>query len=180
MKAPEVTEYKHINGLLQIDLSTAYDYRGYNFEGYNHALYATLHPFFKENKFIVDSFSRSSKGVLRGFHGDRVTHKLIQVLFGKIQFVVIDYRLDSDTRGHTAHFYLSADRPCQIMIPAGCVNAHLCLSDECLFSYKLSHEYVPQDEQIHVAWNYGFREWDIKKPILSKRDEIIRVKENML
>ena len=59
-----------------------------------------------------------------------------------------------------------------MLVPAGCVNAHLVTSDECLFHYKLTKSYVPIEKQIHVKWNdptYNIF-WPINDPILSKRD----------
>ena len=61
----------------------------------------------------------------------------------------------------------------QVLIPNGCVNAHLCVSDECLFHYKFTHEYVAQKDQIHVKWNDPKYKvfWPIDNPILSARDK---------
>jgi len=171
MNKSKIIVESHITGLMIIKPDTFYDFRGHNFEGYNAELYASLHPFFRDHKFEVDSFSKSSMGVLRGFHGDPYTHKLIQVLYGKVQFVVIDKRMSSYTCGHVYATYLQHDKPCQILVPAGCVNAHLCLSHECVFSYKLSCQYIPPDKQIHINWLGGWAGWDIKKPMLSSRDE---------
>ena len=173
MKSPKVIIIPPIVGVLKIELDAYYDHRGYNFEGYNKSTYPYLHPFFKRNRFGIDSFSRSTKGVLRGFHGDIKTHKLIQVLWGKIQFAMIDMRKKSPTFHAAISFILSADRPCQIMVPAGVVNAHLCLSDNCIFSYKLSHPYILQENQIHEPWYSSyFQHWEIDRPILSERDEV--------
>ena len=55
-------------------------------------------------------------------------------------------------------------------------NGHLCLSDSCLFHYKLSYKgkYFDIDKQKVLKWN-DIRvniKWPIKsKPIMSKRDE---------
>lgn len=171
MKDTKVIESPQIQGLLQVRLGTHYDFRGLNFEGYNEELYGELHPFFKTVKFYHDSFSRSRKDVLRGFHGDVRNHKLIQPLYGKIQFVVLDVRVTSPTFKNKASFVLDSMRPTQIMVPAGCVNAHLCLSDECIFAYKLSEGYAQLTEQISVNWFEGFKEWKCESPILSERDQ---------
>lgn len=165
----EIKESEHIKGVLLVRLEAKFDRRGFNMEGYNQEKYAAAHPFFKKVKFPVDSFSHSRKGVLRGFHGDTKTHKLIQVLDGKIQFALIDKRAGGQDK--MMNFYLDADNPMQILVPAGVVNAHLCLSDTCVFSYKLSQQYVDIKDQIHVSWTKNYH-WKMSEPILSPRDSI--------
>lgn len=154
------------------------DYRGENFEGYNENLYNKIFCSSESwtkgnNKFIVDSFSKSRKNVLRGFHGDVFTWKLIECLKGSIYFAVIDLRKGSETFGVHQTFTLTEHNKHQILVPNGCVNAHLCLTEECLFHYKFTHEYVSQKDQIHVKWNdpkYNVF-WPIADPILSYRDK---------
>ena len=154
------------------------DYRGENFEGYNENLYNKIFCSSESwtkgnNKFIVDSFSKSRKNVLRGFHGDVFTWKLIECLKGSIYFAVIDLRKGSETFGVHQTFTLTEHNKHQILVPNGCVNAHLCLTEECLFHYKFTHEYVSQKDQIHVKWNdpkYNVF-WPISDPILSCRDK---------
>lgn len=166
-----------IEDLFLIQPETFHDYRGENFEGYHEESYGKIFSASERwrngnNKFIVDSFSKSSKNVLRGFHGDSHTWKLVQCLRGSFYFVVIDLRMDSKTYGFHQTFTLNDKNKYQVLVPSGCVNAHLCLSDECLFHYKLTHEYVSQDKQIHVKWNdskYNIY-WPVEKPILSQRD----------
>lgn len=154
------------------------DFRGVNFEGFDKDIYHE--GFSKSNNwknenptFVADSYSKSTKNTLRGFHGDKDTWKLIQCLQGKIFFVVIDKRQDSPTFNKNKTFILSSENRNQVLVPKGCVNAHLCLSDECLFQYKITQKYVPQDKQIHVKWNDPEHEvyWPTKNPITSKRDE---------
>lgn len=166
-----------IEDLFLIQPETFFDHRGENFEGYHEDDYKKMFSSSERwrngnNKFIIDSFSKSSKKVLRGFHGDLHTWKLVQCLKGSFYFVVIDLRIESKTYGLHQSFTLNENNKYQVLVPSGCVNAHLCLSDECLFHYKLTHEYVPQEKQIHVKWNnptYNVY-WPIEKPILSQRD----------
>ena len=51
--------------------------------------------YFKNINFNRDKFSISKKNVLRGFHGDKKTWKLITCLRGEILCVVVDYRSNS-------------------------------------------------------------------------------------
>ncbi|HLP58519.1 MAG TPA: dTDP-4-dehydrorhamnose 3,5-epimerase family protein, partial [Candidatus Deferrimicrobium sp.] len=45
--------------------------------------------------FVRDAISTSSRHVLRGIHYDHKTWKLIQCMYGKIYFVVVDMRESS-------------------------------------------------------------------------------------
>lgn len=154
------------------------DHRGENFEGYNEKHYDEIFSSSDKwrgsnNKFIVDSFSKSKQNVIRGFHGDPYTWKLIQCLKGSIYFVVIDTRKESETFGAHETFFIDEHNKYQVLVPNGCVNGHLCLSEECLFHYKFTHEYVQQKDQIHVKWNdskYNIS-WPTNNPILSDRDK---------
>ena len=167
---PILKEHNKINDLIVIQPEIFYDHRWENFETYNKDIYNLL---FKNNiEFKIDSFSYSRKNVLRGFHGDLENCKLIQVLKGHVYFVVIDTRQTSTTYKTIQYFHLNDKNKLQIFVPAGCVNAHLVVSEECLFHYKLTNSYVNIKNQIHVKWNdpeYNVY-WPIKTPILSQRD----------
>jgi dTDP-4-dehydrorhamnose 3,5-epimerase len=160
-----------INDLIVIQPDSFYDHRGENFETYNEENYSKM--FKSDLKFVIDSFSNSTKNVLRGFHGDTDNWKLIDVLKGNVYFVVIDVRSNSSTYKNIQYFQLNDKNRYQVLVPAGCVNAHLVTSDECLFHYKLTKSYVSIEKQIHIKWNdpeYNIF-WPIKDPILSKRDK---------
>lgn len=166
-------ESKKINGLVVIHPNVFYDHRGENVQTFSSI--EMLEMLNKLNlpklTFNVDSFSFSKKDVLRGFHGDAKAWKLVQCIQGSIQLVVIDLR-EGETKDKVETFYLNERNRTQILIPSGCVNAHLCLSETCIFSYKLSDTYVPIEQQLHVKWNdpkYNVF-WPVKEPIVSKRD----------
>ena len=124
-------------------------------------------------EFVVDSFSFSRKDVLRGFHGDTKAWKLVQCIQGSIFLVVIDTRKDSQTYNKVETFVLDDKDRKQVLIPRGCVNAHLCLTETCIFFYKLTHGYVRPEDQITLKWNdpkYKIS-WPVANPILSLRDK---------
>lgn len=160
-----------IDGLLIIQPDAFKDHRGYNFEGYNESVYENLIGF--PVKFSVDSYSRSVKDVIRGLHGDSVNWKLIDVLYGSILFVVIDVRKESPTYGNKEEFGLNDENRSQIFLPPGCINGHCVLSKECIFHYKLSTGFVPQDKQISFKWNDPtfHINWPTSTPILAERDK---------
>ena len=67
--------------------------------------------------------------------------------------------------------YLS---PKTVLLPPHYANAHLCLSEFCIFHYKWSYtgKYIDAKKQVSIRWNDPKInvKWPIKKPILSNRD----------
>ena len=90
--------------------------------------------------------------------------------------MVINY--DITSREYLKHqsFKLSSKNKLQVLVPPNFLNAHLCISNECLFHYKLSYrgKYNDRNKQISVNWkDPRFKiKWPIKNVILSKRDSL--------
>ena len=120
--------------------------------------------------FVEDRISRSTYGVLRGFHGDSKTWKLMSCLYGEIQLVLWD------VEAKTRYDYLVSDKnKLQVLIPPNYLNAHQCLSQECILFYKWSEYYSGPQDQWSVRWDdpsIGFN-W-ANPPILSERDSTSR------
>ena len=108
---------KNIEGLEVIELDTFKDFRG--------EIWTVYSEEYSDLKFVADKITVSTFGVLRGFHGDKHTAKLITCLSGQMQFAVVDLRKESDTYGNVEQFFVSDNEPKIIFVPAGCVNAHL-------------------------------------------------------
>jgi dTDP-4-dehydrorhamnose 3,5-epimerase len=142
------------------------DYRGEYIELYNEKRFAELA---KDIKFVEDDISVSYKNVLKGFHGDTKTWKLIQCLYGRFQLAIIDNNKDSSTFQRTLSLTLDDKARQQVLAPAGFGNAHLCLSDMCIFHYKQSALYTGSENQFTLSWKL-FNNWAIDNPILSERD----------
>lgn len=115
--------------------------------------------------------ARSSKNTLRGIHV-APWNKLIYVVSGKVQQVVVDLREDSETFGKYESFVIGDDNRSGIFVPAGCGNAYLVLSDEADYVYLTDEEWLPNRE-VGVAWNdpaLGIK-WEISgEPMLSEKD----------
>ena len=160
-----ITESKNIEGVSKIDLDTFRDNRG--------EIWTLYSKEYCDYDFVADKITISRFGVLRGFHGDPHTAKLISCLSGQFQLAIVDTRKNSPTYGNTEEYLISDNEPSVIVVPAGCVNAHLCLSDKCVFYYKWSKEYNGPDSQVTISWNDP--DIDIKlaieNPILSERDK---------
>ena len=112
------------------------DERGYFLESYNKALHG------KSNLnycFIQDNESFSTKGVLRGLHyqtGEFSQAKLVRVLLGEINDIIVDIREESPTYGKALSFHLTSENKRQLMIPRGFAHGFVVLSETALFSYK--------------------------------------------
>lgn len=122
-------------------------------------------------------FARNRKGVLRGIHGDYKSSKLVTLISGKIQQVVVDLRGDSATYKKHLSWIIEEENPFQILLPAGVGNAFLSLEDSS-YCYALAYEdsYSDHDKQFTYPWNCGELgiNWLIKNPILSNRDSSIK------
>jgi len=154
-----------IKDLFILKLDTFQDFRG--------EIWTIYSKEYSDLNYVTDKITISRFGVLRGFHGDPHTAKLVTCLSGQFQLAVADLRESSDTYGQSETFLISDNEPTIVFIPAGCVNAHLCLSDKCVFYYKWSEEYDGPDSQATVMWNDPVLDvdWVIKNPILSERDK---------
>jgi len=125
-----------------------------------------------EIEFVRDDISTSSKDVLRGVHYDDKTWKLIQCMYGEIFFVVVDMRTDSLNYLKWQSFILSSHNRNQVLVPPVFGNGHLVLSESCIFHYKMSEYYDPDNEK-GLKWDdpkIGIT-WPIKEPILSDKDK---------
>ncbi len=114
----------------------------------------------KKNKKILpnfkhDKFSISKKNVFRGLHYDQKTWKLISCVYGKFFFVVVNCKKTSRDYLKVFTTILSDKENVQILVPPGYANGHLCLSDNCVFHYKLSYngKYSDVKSQKVLKWN---------------------------
>ncbi len=133
-------------------------------------------------RFVQDNISFSSKGVLRGLHyqkGEFVQGKLIMPLQGIIFDVAVDFRKDSPTFGQWVGETLEAGSGQMMYIPPGFAHGFCVLSDDVLFTYKVTAEYAPKTEG-GIAWNDPSLaiDWPMNNPILSAKDlDLPRVNE---
>jgi dTDP-4-dehydrorhamnose 3,5-epimerase-like enzyme len=83
MKLINHSDQSVIKDLFIVSIESFKDHRGENFEGFNDKKYEDIFSqsaIWKQQnpKFIIDSFSKSTYSVLRGFHGDLKTWKLMK------------------------------------------------------------------------------------------------------
>jgi dTDP-4-dehydrorhamnose 3,5-epimerase len=163
---------KVISDLKTISPQVFYDFRGEYVETFRKSTHDFTDREGNKVEFVEDDISMSNYSVLRGLHGDDKTWKLIQCLYGEIYIVVVDMRKDSPTYLNTESFAVNEKNRQQILVPAGCVNGHLCLSSKCIFSYKQSQYYSGAGNQFTVRWDDPKLSifWPIKTPLVSVRD----------
>ena len=134
---------------------------------------------FKNNsikeKFPFDLLSLSKKNVIRGLHLQikRPQGKFVSVLKGKVFDVALDCRKNSKTFGKYFSVIISHTDDFSFYIPENFAHGFLCLSKSCTINYKCS-KYRNQKYERTLSWNDPDVniKWQIKKPILSKRDRL--------
>ena len=171
-----------ISDLVIIEPKVFSDSRGYFFETYNKEKFDKN---FGTTNFVQDNESKSSKGVLRGFHFQKPPYdqaKLVRCIEGQILDIALDLRKQSKTYGKYEKVILSADNKKQFFIPRGFAHAFLVLSETAIFSYKVDNIYAPKYDS-GIAWNdqslsvdWGFHESEL---ILSEKDKNLSFLSNI-
>ncbi len=156
--------------LIAPDIHT--DFRGEFVQTYRRDQYLFTDDTGQPLDFVEDDLSVSRHMVLRGLHGDWVTWKLVQCVFGELFFAIADLRPESPTYLHHATLTLNDREHTQVLIPPGFANGIYVLSEKAGFAYKQSRYYSGAHHQFTVRWNdpkLGIT-WPPHTPILSERD----------
>ena len=127
--------------------------------------------------FVQENENKSSYGVLRGIHFQKPPYtqsKLARVVEGAVLDVAVDLRKGSLTFGQWVGVELSAENHRQLFLPKGMGHAMICLTETCIFQYKVDNYYAPQSEG-YVAWDDPDLNIDwqvpVDKIILSEKDK---------
>jgi len=147
-----------------------YDFRGEYLETFNKENYKALNV---PDEFIQDDISISYKHVLRGFHGDFKTWKLVQCVYGSIYVVIIDNNKESKTYYQWQAFTLNDKNRYQLLVPPGFGNSLLAMTDIIVYSYKQTTYYERASQFTIAPFNpYLGIYWPIAKEniIISERD----------
>ncbi|MBA4745327.1 MAG: dTDP-4-dehydrorhamnose 3,5-epimerase [Muricauda sp.] len=177
----KATETK-LKGCFIIEPTVFEDERGYFFESYNHKDFCEAIG--REVNFVQDNQSFSKKGVLRGLHfqkGEHAQAKLIQILEGTIQDVVVDFRKDSPTFARHFSMELSDKNKKQLFVPRGFAHGFLTLSDTAKVMYKCDNYYNHKAEgglrfdcpDLNIKWKLNKKEI-----VLSKKDSTLVHEKN--
>lgn len=123
--------------------------------------------------FVQDNHSRSSRGILRGLHSQRLRPqgKLVRCVEGEIWDVAVDLRVGSPTFKRWVGAHLSAENFHQIYVPPGFGHGFCVLSDRAQVEYKCT-DFYNQDDELGVAWNDPELDiqWPLTDPVLSEKD----------
>ena len=127
-----------------------------------------------KKRFIFSVVSKSKRNVLRGLHMQKKFKqgKYVSVLKGKVLDVVVYCRKKSKTFGEHYNIILSEKNCKSIFIPPGFIHGFLGLEKENIINYMCTN-YRNKNSEIGIKWddvNLKIN-WNIKKPILSKKDK---------
>ncbi|TCK67815.1 dTDP-4-dehydrorhamnose 3,5-epimerase [Winogradskyella wandonensis] len=156
------------------------DERGSFFESFNSKVFKQLTGLNLD--FVQDNQSTSSKGVLRGLHfqkGKYAQAKLVRVVRGSVQDIVVDIRPKSKTFGAYFSIELSEENNTQLFIPRGFAHGFLVLEDDTIFTYKCDNFYnkeseygiIYNDPNLNIEWknldvDYKLSQKDLQLPKL--------------
>ncbi|BDW92413.1 dTDP-4-dehydrorhamnose 3,5-epimerase [Flagellimonas marinaquae] len=179
----KATETK-LKGCFVIEPTIFKDDRGYFFESFNHREFCKAIG--QEVNFVQDNQSYSKKGVLRGLHfqkGEHAQAKLVSVLDGRIQDVVVDLRKNSPTFGEHLSIELDNENKRQLFVPRGFAHGFLTLSESARVLYKCDNYYNKSaeggirydDQKLKLEWQLNTSdlvliEKDRKLPFWDKMD----------
>ncbi len=157
-------------GVVLVEPQVHGDERGFFLETYHEQKYREGGI---RERFVQDNQSRSSRGILRGLHGQSPDSqgKLVRVIEGAIFDVAVDVRLGSPTFGKFVAEELSAENFRQIYVPPGMVHGFVVTSEVAQVEYKCSGFYRPEQE-FSVRWDDPELAipWPISDPVVSEKD----------
>jgi dTDP-4-dehydrorhamnose 3,5-epimerase len=152
------------------------DSRGYFFESYNHKIFGDAGI---KIDWVQDNQSASSYGVIRGLHYQANPYpqvKLVRVLNGSIQDVVVDIRKGSPTYGKHFALELSAANKKQLFIPVGFAHGFSVLSEKAEVLYKCDGFYN-RDSEGGIRFDDPALDIDWKiapgREIVSEKDKVL-------
>lgn len=143
-----------LDGAKLISLTRIPDNRGWFSETFKQS-WSQLFGISTEFVFECRSYNHS-KGTLRGLHsqlGELAPAKLIQVLTGSIQDVIVDARQSSPSYGQWQSVILTADDPKLLFVPRGFYHGFMTLEDHTHVSYKVDQYRDGPEVECGVAWD---------------------------
>ena len=166
-----------LKGCYIIEPTVYGDDRGYFFESYNQIRFNELVN--QDVTFVQDNESFSSKGVLRGLHGQKGEHaqaKLVRVTQGEVLDVAVDFRTNSPTYLQHVAVKLSSENKKQLFVPRGFLHGFIVLSETAVFNYKCDNKYnkeseeglIYNDKDLNINWLLEENQF-----IISKKDIIL-------
>lgn len=159
-----------IQGCLKVDLPIFEDDRGSFLKTFS---FSSFKSFGLTTKCTEEYLTRSRRNVVRGMHFQTPPHeheKVVYCLDGAITDVVLDIRKKSQSYGKYVVFEISSEKPCAVVIPAGCAHGFLTISTQATVLYRVSSEHSKEND-IGISWDSFGYTWNVNQPILSGRDK---------
>ena len=156
-----------IEGVVIIEPRIFTDARGYFFESFSQKEFdEKVRPI----RFVQDNESKSSYGVMRGLHYQKMPYtqsKLVRCVKGSVLDVAVDIREGSPTFGQHVAVELTEENHRQFFIPKGFAHGFAVLSEEAIFQYKCDEFYAPEseggiqliDETLGIDWKILVASW---------------------
>lgn len=170
-----------LEGAYYLEPKIFHDDRGFFFEWFNKERFKELTG--TDFKVVQFNYSRSTKGVLRGLHyqlNPAAQSKLIAVVKGTIQDVIVDVRKDSKTFGQHHSVILTEEKRNQLFVPKGFAHGFLVLSEEAEIFYAIDNQYSPEHDSgiSYKDPDLGIK-WDIDPNLIQvseKDDKLLELK----
>lgn len=161
-----------IDGLYVIEIEPFYDARGQLFKPFTSSFY--LNNIGNGININIKEvwFTKSKMNVIRAMHlqtGEFACEKIVAIISGKVQDVILDIRKESATYGKIFDIELSEKTPRALYIPIGCAHGYRVLSDNAIVMYMATQEHSPKDDTGIRYDSFGF-DWKIENPVISERD----------
>lgn len=140
-----------LEGVYIVEPRVFEDDRGYFFESFSQRDFdvQTEALMGKVFRFVQDNESKSSYGVIRGLHYQKMPFtqtKLVRCVRGSVLDVAVDLRKNSPTFGKHVAVELSEDNHLQLLITKGFAHGFSVLSPTAVFQYKCDDFYHPEAE----------------------------------
>jgi len=155
------------DGVFILTPDVFYDDRGFFMEIFNREKFQSATGL--DIDFIQENLAKSQKGVLRGLHFQKdnfAQAKLVTVIQGKVQDVIVDLRPHSATYKQAFSIILSSENKKQLFIPRGFAHGYLSLEKDTVFYYKIDNVYNKEaeggiyyaDDFLKINWMMGNEE----------------------
>lgn len=119
--------------------------------------------------------SSSKKDVIRGMHFQEFPYcqkKLITVLKGSIEGVILDLRKGSDTYLNVECVKMNEESATSLLIPELCAWGFHAIEDKNVVLYNISGKYKAEFD-MGIRWDSIGYDWKVVNPVLSQRDKTL-------
>ena len=166
-----IIEPQELKDVLLLKPKVFSDNRGYFFESFKYSIFEEAGL---KLKFVQDNeVCSKNAGTLRGLHYQLVKPqgKLVHVVKGSINDVIIDIRIGSPDFGKSMMIFLDSKLHNMLYVPEGFAHGYVTLESNTIVQYKCTNYYDPTSEY-GILWNDKDLNinWGVSNPVLSEKD----------